>query len=168
MGTSYIPKDVYTICTFQQDVEPRQLIPTRSSITVFYGADSTRPLLTVEDRNINREFPCKSPKNAMWSFLCFGAGLLAGIALLSNPIGWAVALGTGIAALSIAAGVYEATQIKHKCSGSLGAGNGKYSTIAFGLTHINPLHITQCYSVMRAEFLRQYLVIQLQERMLRL
>lgn len=125
MGTSYIPKDVYTICTFQQDAEPRQLIPTRSSITVFYGADRTRPLLTVEDRNINREFPCKSPKNAMWSFLCFGAGLLAGIALLSNPIGWAVALGIGVAALSIAAGVYEATQIKHKCSGSLGAGNWK-------------------------------------------
>jgi hypothetical protein len=76
MSASYIPKDVYAVCTFQTDSEPRQLIPTRETITVFYGSDTTRPLLTVEDRNINKEFPCKSPKNAMWGFLCLEPGLL--------------------------------------------------------------------------------------------
>lgn len=118
MSASYIPKDVYTICTFQTDAEPRQLIVTRGTITVFYGTDKTRPLLTVDDRNINREFPCKSPKNAMWSFLCFGAGLIVGAALvLSGPVGWAIiAVGVGM----MAVGAYQATKIEHKCSGALG------------------------------------------------
>jgi hypothetical protein len=34
MSASYIPKNVYAICTFQTDAEPRKLIPTRATITV--------------------------------------------------------------------------------------------------------------------------------------
>ncbi|MDR6372002.1 hypothetical protein J2795_004536 [Chryseobacterium bernardetii] len=126
MSASYIPKDVYTVCTFQTDSEPRQLIPTREPITVFYGSDRTRPLLTIEDRNINKEFPCKSPKNAMWGFLCFGAGLIVGALLvLSGPVGWA-ALAVGVAVLACgAAAAYHATKINHLCTGSLGKGNWK-------------------------------------------
>ena len=131
MSSSYIPKDVYTICTFQTDAEPRHLIPTRSPITVFYGADKTRPLLTIEDRNIDVQFPCKSPKNTMWSFLCFGAGIIVGAALvLSGPVGWAViAIGVGVMAI----GAYQATKISHKCTGSLGAGSWKieHQTVNF-------------------------------------
>ncbi|WP_223607074.1 hypothetical protein [Chryseobacterium sp. OSA05B] len=131
MSASYIPKDVYTICTFQTDAEPKQLIPTRGTITVFYGTDKTRPLLNIEDRNINEEFPCKSPKNAMWSFLCFGAGLIVGAALvLSGPVGWAVlAIGVGF----MAYGVYKATKIDHMCSGSLEKGSWKieHKTVNF-------------------------------------
>lgn len=123
MGASYIPKDVYTICTFQTDSEPRQLIPTRGAITVFYGTDKTRPLLTIADKNINTEFPCKSAKNSMWSFVCFGAGLIVGAALiLSGPVGWAVlAIGVG----AIAYGAYQATKISHLCSGALENGSWK-------------------------------------------
>lgn len=126
MSASYIPKDVYAVCTFQTDSEPRQLIPTRETITVFYGSDTTRPLLTVEDRNINKEFPCKSPKNAMWGFLCFGAGLIVGALLvLSGPVGWAaLAVGVGVLACAGAA-VYHATKINHLCTESLGKGNWK-------------------------------------------
>ncbi|KPH12804.1 hypothetical protein [Chryseobacterium sp. ERMR1:04] len=123
MSASYIPKDVYTICTFQTDAEPRQLIPTRESITVFYGNDQTRPLLTMEDRNISKEFPCKSPKNAMWGFICFGAGLIVGALLvLSGPVGWAVlAVGAGVL-LCAGAAVYHATKINHLCTGALTKG----------------------------------------------
>ncbi|WP_394665135.1 hypothetical protein [uncultured Chryseobacterium sp.] len=126
MSASYIPKDVYAVCTFQTDSEPRKLIPTRETITVFYGSDKTRPLLTVEDRNINKEFPCKSPKNAMWGFLCFGAGLIVGALLvLSGPVGWAaLAVGVGVLACAGAA-VYHATKINHLCTESLGKGNWK-------------------------------------------
>lgn len=131
MGASYIPKDVYAICTFQTDAEPRQFIPTRGTITVFYGTDMSKPLLTIDDRNINKEFPCKSPKNAMWSFLCFGAGLIVGAALvLSGPVGWAViAIGVG----SIAYGAYQATKIDHMCTGSLEKGTWKieHQTVKF-------------------------------------
>lgn len=131
MSASYIPKDVYAICTFQTDAEPKQLIPTRNTITVFYGTDATRPLLTIDDRNINKEFPCKSPKNAMWSFLCFGAGLIVGAALvLSGPVGWLV-IGIGVGMLAI--GTYKATQVDHMCSGSLEKGTWKieHQTVKF-------------------------------------
>ncbi|SHF35306.1 hypothetical protein [Chryseobacterium sp. OV279] len=134
MSASYIPKDVYAICTFQTDSEPRQFIDTRSSPTVFYGQDMKRPLLTVADRNIrDKEFPCKNPKNAMWSFLCFGAGILVGLALLSNPVGWVIAIGIGVAAISVAAGVYQSTKINHMCTGSLENGSWKieHMTVRF-------------------------------------
>ncbi|WP_370900665.1 hypothetical protein [Chryseobacterium gossypii] len=136
MSASYIPKDVYTICTFQTDLEPRQLIPTREIITVFYGTDKTRPLLTVEDRNINKEFPCKSPKNAMWSFLCFGAGLIVGALLIaSGPVGWLIVAGVA----SMAIGAYYATKIEHKCSGALGDSSSSWKiehmTVKFDQKH---------------------------------
>ncbi len=120
MSSSYIPKDINAICTFQTDASPRKFVPTRGTITVFYGTDLTRPLLTIEDRNINEEFPCKSAKNSAWSFIAFGAGLIVGAALvLSGPVGWAViAVGAGM----VAVGAYQATQISHKCSAGLGAG----------------------------------------------
>lgn len=131
MSASYIPKNVYIICTFQTDAEPRKLVDTRETISVFYGKDMERPLLTIKDRNINKEFPCKSPKNAMWSFLCFGAGLIVGAALvLSGPVGWAIiAIGVG----AMAYGAYQSTKIDHLCSGSLGKGNWKleYKKVKF-------------------------------------
>ncbi|MBO9619251.1 MAG: hypothetical protein J7539_09475 [Niabella sp.] len=107
MAVSYIPKDVYAICTFQTDGAPRKFVPTRSEISVIYSKD--RPLLTIDDRNIDKQFPCKSPKNAMWSFLAFGAGLIVGAALLATgPVGWLIV--GAVAATSIGLGVYHATQ----------------------------------------------------------
>jgi hypothetical protein len=131
MSVSYIPKNVYAVCTFQTDGAPRKFIDTRSEISVFYSKGS-RTLLTVQDKNIDKEFPCKSPKNAMWSFLAFGAGLLLGAALLAlGPVGWLI---VGIvAATSIGFGIYHATQISHKCTGSLNSGNWKieHQTVRF-------------------------------------
>ncbi|WP_345949703.1 hypothetical protein ABDD95_22915 [Mucilaginibacter sp. PAMB04274] len=118
MSVSYIPKNVYAVCTFQTDNAPRMFVDTRAKISVFYS-QGQRTLLTIEDRNINEEFPCKSPKNAMWSFLAFGAGLIVGAFLLSNPVGWVIALGVG----SMIVGGYYATQINHKCTGALGNGH---------------------------------------------
>ncbi|WP_412465784.1 hypothetical protein [Pedobacter sp. KLB.chiD] len=131
MSASYIPKNVYAVCTFQTDGTPRKFVDTRSEISVFYSKGS-RTLLTVDDKNIDKEFPCKSPKNAMWSFLAFGAGLLLGAALLAlGPVGWLI-VGV-VAATSIGLGVYHATQISHKCSGSLEKGNWKieHPTVRF-------------------------------------
>ncbi|MDR6527982.1 hypothetical protein [Chryseobacterium rhizosphaerae] len=127
MSASYIPKDVYAVCTFQTDAEPRQFIDTRNAPTVFYGTDTTRPLLTVADKNIrDKEFPCKSPKNAMWGFICFGAGLIVGALLvLSGPIGWAaLAVGAGVL-LCAGAAIYHGTKINHLCTGSLEKGTWK-------------------------------------------
>ncbi|MDY0906249.1 hypothetical protein [Pedobacter sp. CFBP9032] len=128
MSASYIPKNVYAVCTFQTDSATRKFIDTRSEISVFYSKGS-RTLLTIEDKNIDKEFPCKSPKNAMWSFLAFGAGLIVGALLLSNPIGWVIAAGIGVMAI----GLYHATQISHKCTGALGKGNWKieHQTVKF-------------------------------------
>ncbi|MCW3170557.1 hypothetical protein OMO38_18675 [Chryseobacterium sp. 09-1422] len=127
MSASYIPKDVYAICTFQTDAEPRQFVDTRDAPTVFYGTDTTRPLLTVADKNIrDKEFPCKSPKNAMWGFICFGAGLIVGaLLILSGPVGWAaLTVGAGVL-LCAGAAVYHGTKINHLCTGSLEKGNWK-------------------------------------------
>ncbi len=130
MSASYIPKNVFAVCTFQTDGVPRKFVDARNEISVFFSMGS-RTLLTVEDRNIDKEFPCKSPKNSMWSFLAFGAGLIVGAALiLSGPIGWTViALGAGMMAF----GAYQATKISHKCSGALGKGKWKieHPTVRF-------------------------------------
>ncbi|WCT10458.1 hypothetical protein [Mucilaginibacter jinjuensis] len=121
MSASYIPKNVNAICTFSKDSSPRMFIDTRPQISVFYNKNQERTLLTIADRNVNAEFPCKSPKNAMWSFLAFGAGLIVGALLLSNPVGWVIAAGIGL----MAVGAYYATQVNHKCTGALGKGNWK-------------------------------------------
>lgn len=46
---------------FSDRCTTKAIISTRGTITVFYGDDKTRPLLTVDDKNINKEFPGKSP-----------------------------------------------------------------------------------------------------------
>lgn len=57
--------------------------------------------MTVADKNINREFPCKSPKNAAGSFIAFGAGILVGVASRVYHTPWKgmlKGLGIGLAA----------------------------------------------------------------------
>jgi hypothetical protein len=124
MSVSYIPKNVNTLCTFQKDSPPRKLVDDRAHISVFFNKNQQRTLLTMADRNINAEFPCKSPTNAMWSFLAFGAGLIVGAVLvLSGPVGWAV-IAVGVAAMAV--GAYQATKIKHKCTPGLHEGSWKF------------------------------------------
>jgi hypothetical protein len=121
MSASYIPKETYAVCTFQLGTAPSQFIETRKKITVF---KKDKVLLTKADKNVNVEFTCKSPVNAMNSFLAFGAGLVVAALLLSNPVGW-LALGClAVGGLSIAIGAaYVAVVITHKCSGPLEGGD---------------------------------------------
>ncbi|GAB2703783.1 hypothetical protein GCM10027037_32090 [Mucilaginibacter koreensis] len=118
MSSSYIPKDTYTVCTYQLNAEPKKLIVTRKAVSVFKHAKE-KPLLTVDDRNINEEFVCKSPMNTMASFLAFGAGVLVAAVALTNPVGWVV-----LGCVALAAGaVYAVVTITHKCSGPLKSGS---------------------------------------------
>ncbi|TWP23092.1 DUF4280 domain-containing protein [Apibacter muscae] len=112
MSKSYIPKDTYVVCTYQENTDPKKLIPTRNKVSVFYKKD--KALLTVEDKNTNEKFICKKPMN-LWMAI---AGLAVGLILASNPIGWAVA---GICAVVLIAGATIAI-VTHDCSSPLKEG----------------------------------------------
>lgn len=115
MSTSYIPKNAYAVCTFQLNSKPQKLITSRSQVTV---VNDDLPLLTVQDKNIDAPFICKSPVNMAASFLAFGAGLLVAALLVSNPIGWVV---VGSLALAVGTGL-TLNAIAHKCSSPMKAG----------------------------------------------
>ncbi len=118
MSTSYIPEGTYAVCTFQMGATPQKLVASRSKVSVFHKG---KPLLTMEDKNIEFQFSCKSPVSLAASFLAFGAGLIMGAALfLSGPIGWIVAAG---GCLAVVIGVaYRQKAITHKCTGPMKAG----------------------------------------------
>lgn len=112
MSKAYIPKDTWVVCTYQQNTDPKKLDVTRAKVSVFYKKD--KALLTVEDRNTDEKFICKSPMNLLMGL----AGLAVGLILASNPIGWAVAgicVGILVAAATIAI-------VTHKCTGPLQKG----------------------------------------------
>jgi hypothetical protein len=109
MSKPYIPKDTYAVCTFQQNTDPKRFDVTRAKVSVFY---KEKALLTVEDRNTNEKFICKKPMNIVMGL----GGLVVGILLASNPIGWAVA--GALVVIAVAA----VTIITHKCTSKLQAG----------------------------------------------
>jgi hypothetical protein len=77
-------------------------------------------LLTVDDKNIMVEFTCKSPANLAGTLLAFGARLIVGALLLSNPLGWvALAAGGVLLASGVVAAVVAAN---HKCTDPLNGG----------------------------------------------
>ena len=109
MSVSYIPQETYAVCTNQMSATPQKLIASRGKVTVFHNG---KPLLTTEDKNLEVQFPCKSPINTAATFLAAGAGLLIGAILLSNPIGWVVA-----GCLAIAVGIaYTVKSVTHQCT----------------------------------------------------
>lgn len=131
MGTSYIAKDlVYTVCTNQLSASPQKLSNSRKTPTVFYGVDKECPLLNIEDRNIDKPFVCKSPWNAALGFMAFGAGLIVGALLLTNPVGWIIAAGAALVAIGIVKAISAAN---HKCTDPLSNGEWKllHSTVKF-------------------------------------
>lgn len=118
MGTSYITQNkVFAVCTFQMGPTPQKFSFSRSSPSVFYQ-NTEQPLLTVNDKNLMKPFTCKSPWNLAGTLLAFGAGVLVGALLLSNPIGWVI-LG---AAIVVAGVVTTIVAINHSCSGPLSGG----------------------------------------------
>ncbi len=127
MGTSYIARNlVYTVCTYQLSPEPQKLSNCRETPTVFYGDDQEYPLLNIDDRNLDKQFTCKSPWNLAASFLAFGAGLLVGLLLLSNPAGWIVAVCAAGALVCLTVGAVKTIEaINHKCTGPLSTGQWK-------------------------------------------
>ncbi|MDN5479402.1 MAG: hypothetical protein L0G39_20955 [Chryseobacterium sp.] len=118
MAVSYIPQDkVFAVCTYQLNSEPRKFSFSRKTADVYYQ-NSKQPLLTVDDKNIMVEFTCKSPWNLAGTLLAFGAGLIVGALLLSNPIGWVI-LGAGIV---VAGAIVALKAVSHKCTDPLNGG----------------------------------------------
>lgn len=151
MGTSYIAKDfVYTVCTYQLSSAPQKLSNSRETPTVFYGEKQEYPLLNIEDRNLDKQFACKSPWNIAASFLAFGAGLLVGLLLLSNPAGWIIAGCAAAAAVCITVGTVTAIKaINHKCTGPLSSGQWQLthsSVVINGSAAITRSSILTCSS----------------------
>ena len=145
MGTSYIAKDkVYVVCTFQLNADPRKLSNTRETPTVFYGSDKSYPILTVNDKNINEQFTCKSPWNFAFALLAFGAGMIVGALLLSNPAGWILIAGGACLALGAAATIAAVT---HKCTDPLSSGE-------WNLAH-NSVKINGCAAITRSSILKR-------------
>lgn len=148
MGTSYIAENkVFTACTFQLDSEPKKLIHSRSNLTVFYKGNTEYPLLTMNDKNLDKPFICKSPANLAGALLAFGAGLIVGALLLSNPLGW-VAIGVMATGVIIAgAGVVAAVAtINHKCTDPLNGGKWE-------LTH-DSVRFDQSIAITRSSILK--------------
>lgn len=116
MSISYIPEDTYAVCTYQMGAKPQKFIASRSKVSVFHK--DKKPFLTIEDKNLDVEFTCKSPVNIASSFLAFGARLIVGALLVSNPIGWIVA-GCLVVAVGVA---YTVKAINHQCTSPMKAG----------------------------------------------
>ncbi|MDH6252790.1 hypothetical protein M2347_002517 [Chryseobacterium sp. H1D6B] len=119
MSKAYIPQNTWVVCTLQQNPGPGKLIATnfpkeRTQFSVLYKGDKDLIFLTIGDRNTKDKFVCKKPMN-MW--LAIG-GLVVGLILASNPIGWVVA---GVCALVLIASVTVAI-VTHDCSGPLKLG----------------------------------------------
>ncbi|WP_419868489.1 hypothetical protein [Chryseobacterium sp. CT-SW4] len=121
MGTSYISEDkVYAVCTYQLGTSPQKFSHSRDTLSVFYQ-NKNQPILTEKDKNIKEEFTCKSPVNLAATLLAFGAGIIVGALLLSNPLGWiALAAGGVLLAAGTVAVVAAAT---HSCTDPLKGGH---------------------------------------------
>lgn len=142
MGVSYIPQDkVFAVCTYQMSSAPQKFSFSRKKVSVYYE-NNNQPILTVDDKNIMVEFTCKSPWNMAGSLLAFGAGLIVGALLLSNPIGW-VLLG---AAVVVAGAVMTIKAITHKCTDPLNGGQ-------WFLTH-NSVKINGASAITRSSILK--------------
>ncbi|MGH1520389.1 hypothetical protein [Chryseobacterium sp. JK1] len=114
MAVSYIPQNkVFAVCTFQLSSAPQKFSYSRGKVNVYYQ-NKKQPVLTADDKNIMREFTCKSPWNLAGTLLAFGAGLLL---VASGPVGW-IAVG-----LIVAGTVAVIAAAVHKCTDPLKAGN---------------------------------------------
>lgn len=140
MSVSYIPQEIYAVCTNQMSATPQKLIASRDKITVFHDG---KPLLTKKDKNLEVQFSCKYPINIAATFLAAGAGLLIGIVLLSNPIGWVVA---GCLAFAIGVG-YTIKSIIHQCTSPMKIGSWilPHSNVKFnGYEAITQMSMLSC------------------------
>ena len=119
MSKAYIPQNTWVVCTMQQNPTPGKLIATnfpgeREQFSVLFKGDKELIFLTVGDRNTAKKFVCKKPMNI---FLAIG-GLVVGLILASNPIGWVV---LGVCAVVLVASVTIAI-VSHDCSEPLKLG----------------------------------------------
>lgn len=120
MGVSYIPQNkVFAVCTYQLSADPQKFSFSRQKVSVYYQ-NTNQPLLTVDDKNLMMPFTCKSPWNIAGSLLAFGAGILVGALLLSNPLGWVAFAAAGV--LLTTGIVKTVVAIKHKCTEPLKGG----------------------------------------------
>jgi len=117
MGKSYIPENTFAVCTNQVSSSPQKFIRSREYETVFLGKEL---FLTKKDRNTDKPFTCKNPTVVTAALLAFGAGLVLGALLVSNPLGWLV-LGFGFLILGAIHAGY--TKVTHTCTAYLKLGD---------------------------------------------
>lgn len=79
--------------------------------SVLYKGNKNRIFLTIADKNIDAKFICKKPIN-MWLAL---GGVVVGLILASNPIGWIV-IGNCTAVLVASVAIAD---IIHDCTATL-------------------------------------------------
>ncbi|TWP24688.1 hypothetical protein ETU10_01645 [Apibacter muscae] len=145
MGTSYLSKDeVFAVCTYQLGADPKKFSHSRDKPSVFHGKSSgEKVLLTIQDRNLNEAFTCKSPWNIAASILAFGAGIIVGALVFSNPVGWIIG-----GALLCAYGVSKIIEASnHKCTDPLGGGKWflVHGSVRFnGYTAVTRSSILKC------------------------
>lgn len=123
MGISYIPENVWTVCTNQLSPNPQQLIACRGGNLSVRHDNSSVTFLTVDDKNLESNFVCKVPVSIWAALAAIGAGLAI---VVSGPIGWAV-----VGAAACCAVICVATIVTHKCTSPLNEGNWKmeHSTV---------------------------------------
>ena len=136
MSKVYIPKDTYAVCTYQQNSDPKRFIATRAKVSVFY---KKKALLTIEDRNIDEKFFCKKPMNLSGMV----TGLLVGVLLVSNPLGWIV---TGALCVGILVAGATISIVTHSCTYKLQA--GKWINYKEGVKFNGHNAITNCSMLM--------------------
>ena len=136
MSKVYIPKDTYAVCTYQQNSDPKRFIATRAKVSVFY---KKKALLTIEDRNIDEKFFCKKPMNLSGMV----TGLLVGVLLVSNPLGWIV---TGALCVGILVAGATISIVTHSCTSKLQA--GKWINYKEGVKFNGYNAITNCSMLM--------------------
>lgn len=141
MGTSYLSKDeVFAVCTYQLGADPKKFSHSRDKPSVFHGNSSgEKVLLTIQDRNLNEAFTCKSPWALASSFLAFAAGLAL---VASGPIGW-IAVGV-TATIGVC---YLVKAASHKCTDPLRGGKWflVHGSVRFnGYTAVTRSSILKC------------------------
>ncbi|SHK45644.1 PAAR-like protein [Chryseobacterium polytrichastri] len=118
MSKAYIPQNTWVVCTFQENTGPQKLIATkyeRKQFSILYKGDEKLIFLTIGDRNIKDKFICKKPMNIAMAI----GGLIVGILLASNPLGWIV---TGILCATILIASATIAIVTHDCTAPLKSG----------------------------------------------
>ncbi|MET4084053.1 hypothetical protein ABIB40_004027 [Pedobacter sp. UYP30] len=120
LAKPYIEEGGLVVCSFDLSGTPRALErdPSKRAVTVMTKS-GTKPLLTVVDKGITKQFTCKSPAKFWSGMAALVAGIAIGVVLIATgPVGWLI-LGAIAATAALAAVAY--IRAKHVCNSALEA-----------------------------------------------